>query len=58
MNSINAIIRSTNTKGQVNSLRKDGNVPAIVYGGKEENEKVSIPKKYSPIGFLEGTQNI
>ena len=45
MNSINAIIRSTNTKGQVNSLRKDGNVPAIVYGGKEENEKVSIPKK-------------
>ena len=55
MNSINAIIRSTNTKGQVNSLRKDGNVPAIVYGGKEENEKVSIPKKI--INFLVSKEN-
>jgi len=55
MNSINAIIRSTNTKGQVNSLRKDGNVPGIVYGGKEENEKVSIPKKI--INFLVSKEN-
>ena len=45
MNSIEATIRNTNTKGEVNSLRKDGIVPAIIYGGKDQNQKVSISKK-------------
>ena len=45
MNSIEAIIRNTKTKGDVNALRKADNVPAIIYGGTEENQKISISKK-------------
>ena len=45
MNSIEASIRNTKTKGQVRSLRINGEVPAIIYGGTEENQKVSISKK-------------
>ena len=45
MNSLEAQIRSDVTKGELNSLRLNGNVPAIIYGGKEENVKVSISKK-------------
>jgi len=45
MNSIDAIIRNTNTKGEINSLRINGNVPAIIYGGVEKNEKISLNKK-------------
>ena len=45
MNSLEAQIRSDVTKGELNALRLNGNVPAIVYGGKEENVKVSISKK-------------
>ena len=26
-------------------LRNNGNVPAIIYGGKDENQKISISKK-------------
>ena len=35
----------TKVKGQLNILRKNGNVPAIIYGGKEQNQKISISKK-------------
>ena len=45
MNSVDANIRDNKTKGQLNSIRKNGAVPAIIYGGKEENQKISIPKK-------------
>ena len=45
MNSIQATIRDSKTKGQVNSLRKKGEVPAIIYGGKLDNEKISLSKK-------------
>ena len=45
MNSIEANIRNTNTKGEVNSLRINGNVPAIIYGGTEKNQKISLIKK-------------
>ena len=45
MNSIVAIIRNTETKGQLNKLREQGNVPAIIYGGKSENQKISLTKK-------------
>ena len=38
MNSIEASIRNTKTKGEINSLRQKGEVPAIVYGGTEENQ--------------------
>ena len=45
MNSLDANIRNNKTKGELSSLRNNGNIPAIIYGGKEENEKVSISKK-------------
>ena len=49
MNSLEANIRNNKTKGDLNSIRKNGEVPAIVYGGKDENQKVSISKKNSKI---------
>ena len=45
MNSLEVNVRNTTTKGQLNSIRKNGNVPGIVYGGKEDNQKVSVSKK-------------
>ena len=45
MNSLEALIRNTKSKGEVNSLRQKGEVPAIIYGGTEENQKVSLSKK-------------
>ena len=45
MNSLDANIRSTKSKGDVRSLRLNGGVPAIIYGGSEENEKISVSKK-------------
>ena len=45
MNSLDANIRTTKTKGELNSLRDNGNVPAIIYGGEAQNEKISVSKK-------------
>jgi len=45
MSSIEVNIRDTSTRGQVNKLRSNGNVPGIIYGGKEKNQKISISKK-------------
>ncbi len=45
MNSLEANIRNNKTKGELNAIRMNGNVPAIIYGGKEENQEVSISKK-------------
>ena len=45
MNTLEANTRSTKSKGDVRSLRLNGEVPAIVYGGSEQNEKVSVSKK-------------
>jgi len=45
MSSIEASIRNTNTRGEVNVLRSKGIVPAIVYGGKNQNQKISVTKK-------------
>ncbi len=45
MNSLDANIRNTKTKGELNSLRENGNVPAVIYGGEAQNEKISISKK-------------
>ena len=45
MNSLDANIRDTKTKGELNSLRDNGNIPAIIYGGEAQNEKISISKK-------------
>ena len=45
MSTIQATIRETKTKGQVKDLRNKGNVPGIVYGGEQPNEKISITAK-------------
>ena len=45
MNSLEANIRVNTTKGQLNAIRDGGSVPAIIYGGKDENQKISISKK-------------
>ena len=45
MNTIEATIRNTRTKGEVNSLRIKGSIPAIIYGGLEKNQKISLSKK-------------
>ena len=45
MNSLEANTRITKSKGDIRSLRLSGNIPGIVYGGKEKNEKVTVSKK-------------
>ncbi len=55
MNSLEASIRKTTTKGELNSLRKNEQVPAIIYGGKEENQKISLSKKQ--VQFLIDQEN-
>ena len=52
MNSLEASIRENTTKGQLNNIKKNGYVPAIIYGGKEDNQKISISKKLLKI-FIE-----
>ena len=45
MNTLEANTRNSKSKGEVKSLRLAGNVPAIIYGGSEKNEKISVSKK-------------
>jgi len=45
MSLIQATIRNTVSKGQVRTLRSSGEVPGIIYGGENANEKISISKK-------------
>ena len=45
MISLEANIRTNKTKGELSAIRHEGSVPAIVYGGKNENEKISVSKK-------------
>ena len=45
MNSLDANIRNTKTKGDLSLLRNNGSVPAIVYGGEAQNETVTVSKK-------------
>ena len=45
MNSLDANIRNTKTKGELSALRNNGSVPAVIYGGEAKNETISISKK-------------
>ncbi len=45
MNNLKAIKRDTSSAGQINELRSKGFIPAILYGGKDPNTKISIEKK-------------
>ena len=46
INNLKAAKRDTKTKGQLNSLRTKGLIPAILYGGKDPNVKISIEEKF------------
>ena len=45
MSLLAATIRETKTKGEVKSLRSNGMVPGIIYGGEEPNQKISVSLK-------------
>ena len=45
MNNLKATKRETATAGQLHKLRESGFIPAILYGGKDPNAKISIDKK-------------
>ena len=45
MNSLEANIRNTKTKGEINALRVSGSIPGILYGGTEKNQKITLSKK-------------
>ena len=45
MNTLEGNIRNTKTKGELNSLRSQGNIPAVIYGGEEKNQNISVSKK-------------
>ncbi len=46
MNNLKAAKRETKTKGELNSLRSKGFIPAVLYGGKNPNLKLSIEEKF------------
>ena len=45
MNNLKATIRESVSSGETNKLRQKGFIPAILYGGKDPNTKISIEKK-------------
>tara|TARA_B100000575_G_scaffold283557_1_gene276545 strand:+ start:1423 stop:2175 length:753 start_codon:yes stop_codon:yes gene_type:complete len=45
MSNLKAIKRDKNSSGSTNKLRASGFIPAILYGGKDPNQKISIEKK-------------
>jgi large subunit ribosomal protein L25 len=45
MNNLKATKRETVTSGQIKKLRDSGLIPAILYGGKDPNTKISVEKK-------------
>ena len=45
MNNLKATKRNTASSGSINKLRESGFIPAILYGGKNSNQKISIEKK-------------
>ena len=44
MNILKATKRTSVSTGQINKLRSDGFIPAILYGGKKSNVKISLKK--------------
>jgi large subunit ribosomal protein L25 len=45
MSNLKAIKRENTSSGSNNKLRADGFIPAILYGGKDANQNISIEKK-------------
>ena len=46
MSNLEANLRSETSRGSNNILRKKGMVPAVLYGGEEKNELISVSKKH------------
>ena len=44
MNILKATKRNSSSSGQVNKLRSDGFIPAVLYGGKKNNLNISLKK--------------
>ena len=44
MNNLKAIKRTTSSSGQINKLRSDGFIPAVLYGGSDKNIKITLKK--------------
>ena len=44
MNILKATKRATNSSGQINKLRSDGFITAVLYGGKKDNVNLSLKK--------------
>ena len=42
MSNLKAIKRESTSSGATNKLRSSGFIPAILYGGKNPNQKISI----------------
>ena len=45
MNNLKALKREKTTSGSNNKLRANGLIPAILYGGKDPNQNISVSKK-------------
>ena len=45
MSNLKAIKRENTSSGSTNKLRNEGFIPAILYGGNDPNQKISIIKK-------------
>ena len=45
MSNLKAIKRETTSSGSINKLRETGYIPAILYGGENPNQKISVEKK-------------
>ena len=45
MSNLKATKRNSTSTGQINKLREKGLIPGILYGGKDENAKISVEKK-------------
>ena len=45
MSNLKATKRDNASSGSTNKLRATGFIPAILYGGKDPNQKISIEKK-------------
>ena len=44
MNILKATKRASTSTGQVNRLRSEGFIPAVLYGGKKNNLNISLKK--------------
>ena len=51
MNILKATKRETQSTGQINKLRSGGLIPAVLYGGKKDNMKISL-KKLQLLDFI------